>query len=120
MNPVCILSDLWTVSNVLADAKYKAMVSTTMLEIASLAEDLGYPMPPTLVQASMKTSATLADGYKASMVVDLEEGRPMEVEVILANPIKIAEKRNLTHVIPTWYQLYKDLMQFLADRQAQK
>ncbi|KAF9943136.1 hypothetical protein BGZ75_008858 [Mortierella antarctica] len=120
MNPVCILSDLWTVSNVLSDAKYKAMVSTTMHEIASLAEALGYPMPPTLVQTSMKTSATLADGYKASMVVDLEEGRPMEVEVILANPIKIAEERNLTHVIPTWHKLYKDLMQYLSDRQAQK
>ncbi|CAO3568445.1 unnamed protein product [Mortierella alpina] len=121
MNPVCILSDLWTVSNVLSDAKYKAMVSTTMSEIASLAEALGYPMPPTLVKTSMATSALLADGYKASMVVDLEEGRPMEVEVILVNPIKIAEERNLTHVIPTWYKLYKDLMQYLSDRrQAQK
>ncbi|KAG0213332.1 hypothetical protein BGX28_004670 [Mortierella sp. GBA30] len=119
MNPICILSDLWTVSDVLADEKYYAMVKTTMDEIASLAEALGYPMPPALVQTSMETSKRLADGYKASMVVDLLEKRPMEVEVILTNPVRIAEERNLTHIIPTWYKLYKELMQYLADRREQ-
>ncbi|GJJ79046.1 2-dehydropantoate 2-reductase [Entomortierella parvispora] len=118
MNPVCILSDLWTVSNVLADEKYKAMARQTMTEIAALAEALGHPMPPTLVEVSMTTSARLADGYKASMVVDLEEGRPLETEVILHNPIRIAEERNLTHVIPTWYKLYYDLVKYLDERKA--
>ncbi|KAF9105542.1 hypothetical protein BGX29_012024 [Mortierella sp. GBA35] len=118
MNPVCILSDLWTVSNVLANEKYKQMAFTTKTEIAALAEALGHPMPPTLVETSMATSARLADGYKASMVVDLEEGRPMETEVILTNPIKIAEKNNLTHIIPTWYKLHSDLLKYLADRNA--
>lgn len=120
MNPICILSDLWTVSNVLANEKYKDMAFRTKNEIAALAEALGYTMPPGLVESSMKTSTLLADGYKASMVVDLEEGRPMETEVILTNPIKIAEERNLTHIIPTWYQLYKDLIKYLADRQQAK
>ncbi|KAI7818716.1 ketopantoate reductase PanE/ApbA-domain-containing protein [Gamsiella multidivaricata] len=120
MNPICILSDLWTVSNVLADPKYKEMVLRTKGEIVALAEALGYPMPSTLIETSMSTSARLADGYKASMVVDLEEGRPMETEVILTNPIRIAEERNLTHIIPTWYQLYKDLIKYFAKRQAKK
>jgi len=118
MNPVCILSSLYTVSNVLADKKYEGMVRTTMTEIAALAEALGYPMPPTLVTVSMSTSARLADGYKASMVVDLEEGRPLETEVILYNPIRIAEERNLTHIIPTWHRLYKDLVKYLEERKA--
>ncbi|KAG0340587.1 hypothetical protein BG004_006345 [Podila humilis] len=109
MNAVSILSELWTVSNVLADDKYRAMAHATMTEIAALAEALGYPMPPTLVQMSMSTSERLAPGYKASMVVDLEAGRPLETEVILSNPIKIAESRNLLHVIPTWYKLHNDL-----------
>ncbi|KAG0288622.1 hypothetical protein BGZ96_007605 [Linnemannia gamsii] len=116
MNPVCILSNLWTVSNVLADEKYYQMALTTKKEIAALAEALGHPMPPALVDMSMKTSARLADGYKASMVIDLEEGRPMEMEVILGNPIKIAEEHNLTHIIPTWYKLYSDLVKYLAER----
>lgn len=116
MNPVCILSNLWTVSNVLADEKYCQMALTTKKEIAALAEALGHPMPPTLVDMSMKTSARLADGYKASMVIDLEEGRPMEMEVILGNPIKIAEEHNLTHIIPTWYKLNSDLVKYLAER----
>ncbi|KAF8930284.1 2-dehydropantoate 2-reductase [Dissophora ornata] len=120
MNPICILSDLWTVSNVLANEKYREMAFRTKTEIASLAEALGYKMPPGLVDMSMATSERLADGYKASMVVDLEEGRPMETEVILSNPIRIAEEHNLTHIIPTWYQLYKDLVKYLADRQANK
>ncbi|KAG0306598.1 hypothetical protein BGZ98_002069 [Dissophora globulifera] len=117
MNPICILSDLWTVSNVLADEKYCEMAWTTKREIAALAEALGYPMPPTLVEVSMATSRRLADGYKASMVVDLEEGRPMEIEVIMTNPIRIAEEHNLTHIIPTWYQLYKDLIKYIDERQ---
>ncbi|KAG0261715.1 hypothetical protein BG011_000742 [Mortierella polycephala] len=116
MNPICILSDLWTVSDVLADKDYKKMVETTMNEIAALAEALGYPMPPTLVENSMKTSLQLAAGYKASMVVDLEEGRPMETEVILFNPVRLAEERKLTHIIPTWYKLYQDLVKYFAER----
>ena len=44
MNPVCILSNLWTVSNVLADEKYYQMALTTKKEIAALAEALGHPM----------------------------------------------------------------------------
>ncbi|KAF9189936.1 hypothetical protein BGZ51_009148 [Haplosporangium sp. Z 767] len=116
MNPICILSDLWTVSDVLANEDYKKMVETTMKEIAALAEALGYPMPPTLVENSMKTSAQLAVGYKASMVIDLEEGRPMETEVILSNPVRLAEERKLTHIIPTWYKLYQDLVKYLAER----
>lgn len=118
MNPICILSDLWTVSNVLADDKYNAMAYTTKSEIVALAEALGYPMPATLVHTSMTTSAKLAEGYKASMVVDLEEGRPLETEVILTNPIHIAESRNLLHLIPTWYKLYNDLVKYLEDRKA--
>ncbi|KAF9584765.1 hypothetical protein BGW38_005270 [Lunasporangiospora selenospora] len=116
MNPVCILSNLWTVSNVLASEKYRAMVETTMKEIVTLAEALGHEIPSTLVQQSMETSARLADGYKASMVVDLEEGRPLETEVILTNPIRIAEEKQLTHLIPTWYGQYKDLLLYLAER----
>ncbi|KAF9426226.1 hypothetical protein BGZ94_006810 [Podila epigama] len=110
MNPICILSELWTVSNVLADKKYEAITWTTMREIAALAEALGHRMPPTLVETSMTTSHKLAPGYKASMVVDLEEGRPLETEVILANPIQMAVSRNLLHIIPTWYKLYNDLV----------
>ncbi|KAI1321219.1 hypothetical protein EDD11_007785 [Mortierella claussenii] len=118
MNPICILSDLWTVSNVLANEKYKQMAYTTKEEIAALGRALGYEIPSTLVETSMNTSARLADGYKASMVVDLEEGRPLETEVILTNPIRIAEERQLTHLIPTWYQLHKDLVKYLAERSA--
>ncbi|KAF9352310.1 hypothetical protein BGX34_012217 [Mortierella sp. NVP85] len=118
MNVVSIMSGLWTVSNVLANDKYREMAYTVKCEIIALAEALGYPMPPGLAQKSMTTSANLAEGYKASMVVDLEEGRPLETEVILTNPMKIAEQHNLTHVIPTWYQLYKDLMKYLEERKA--
>ncbi|KAF9106297.1 hypothetical protein BGX27_009241 [Mortierella sp. AM989] len=113
MAPICILSDLWTVSDVLANEKYYTMALTVKSEIATLARELGYNIPPGTVEMSMSTSKRLADGYKASMVIDLEEGRPMEVEVILSNPIRVAEDRQLTHLIPTWYQLYKDLIKYL-------
>ncbi|KAF9434513.1 hypothetical protein BGZ76_007890 [Entomortierella beljakovae] len=110
MAPICILSDLWSVSDVMANEKYYQMVVTTKNEIATLAKALGYNISPNAVETSMVTTMKLADGYKPSLVVDLEEGRPMEVEVILTNPIKIAEENNLTHLIPTWYKLYKDLI----------
>ncbi|KAF9346639.1 hypothetical protein BGX26_001840 [Mortierella sp. AD094] len=117
MAPICILSDLWSVSAVFANEKYYEMVVTVKSEIAVLAIALGYKIPPGIVDMSMATSKRLADGYKASMVIDLEEGRPMEIEVILTNPINVAEEHNLTHLIPTWYQLYKDLMKYLEVRQ---
>ncbi|KAF9976646.1 hypothetical protein BGZ73_008117 [Actinomortierella ambigua] len=116
MNPVCIVSGLWTVSAVLSDEKWEKIATTTKQEITVLAEALGYQMPNTLVQTSMTTSRRLNDGYKASMIVDLEAGRPIELEAIITNPIRIAEEKNLTHLIPTWYGLYKDLMAYLEKR----
>lgn len=118
MNVISIMSGLWTVSNVLRDEKYKAIATTVSEEIVALAEALGYTMPPTLARTTLETSENLAEGYKASMVVDLEEGRPLEMEVILINPIEIAKRNNFIHVIPTWYQLCKDLIKYVEDRKA--
>ncbi|KAF8975026.1 hypothetical protein BGZ46_009499 [Entomortierella lignicola] len=120
MAPICILSNLWTSSDVMADEKYCEMVVVTKNEIATLARALGYNIPPGTVEMSMNTTRHLADGYKPSYVIDLEEGRPLETEVILTNPIKIAEEHNLTHLIPTWYGLYKDLLKYLEARQGNK
>ncbi|KAG0254014.1 hypothetical protein DFQ27_007091 [Actinomortierella ambigua] len=116
MNPACIVSGLWTVSNVLSDEKWEKIALTTKKEITALATALGYKMPDNLVERSMITSRSLADGYKASMIVDLEAGRPIELEAIITNPIHIAEEKQLLHLIPTWYGLYKDMMVYLEQR----
>ncbi|KAG0223389.1 hypothetical protein BGW41_005601 [Actinomortierella wolfii] len=120
MNPICIVSGLWTVSAVLNDEKWEKIAVKTKQEITALAEALGYTMPQTLVNVSMTTSRRLADGYKASMIVDLEAGRPIELEAIITNPIRIAEEKQLLHLIPTWYGLCKDLMAYLEKRSNEK
>ncbi|KAF9897750.1 hypothetical protein BX616_005055 [Lobosporangium transversale] len=120
MNLISILSELRTVSNVLASEKYKQLLVTVMEEVVALGSALGYDVPPTLVGQSIATSESLFEGYKASLVVDFEEGRPMETEVIFSNPIKIAEKHQLTHLIPTWYRMHKELFEYLAKHQAER
>ncbi|KAG0224995.1 hypothetical protein BGW42_004727 [Actinomortierella wolfii] len=120
MNPICIVSGLWTVSAVLNDEKWEKIAVKAKQEITALAEALGYTMPQTLVNVSMTTSRRLADGYKASMIVDLEAGRPIELEAIITNPIRIAEEKQLLHLIPTWYSLCKDLMAYLEKRSNEK
>lgn len=60
-----------------------------MWEIWNIAKVAGHPMPESIVQWM---AYRLPDdcNYRPSMLLDLENGRPMELDVILGNPLKKA------------------------------
>lgn len=56
---------------------------------------LGKPFPPELDSIDQYLSRMRDVGpFKPSMVVDFEMGRPIEIEAILGNAVRIADKIN--------------------------
>ncbi|KAJ5676041.1 2-dehydropantoate 2-reductase [Penicillium macrosclerotiorum] len=69
----------------------ESMIVPMMWEIWNIAKAAGHPMPESIVEWM---AYRLPDdcNYRPSMLLDLENGRPMELEVILGYPLKKAQE----------------------------
>lgn len=107
INSVCALTELDTGRAYLSGID-KSMIIPAMQEIKAIAKaSMGGKELPENVDLDMLTSD---DGiyYKPSMQVDREKGNPMEIEVILGNPLKIAAKLGIdTPILTIIYRLLK-------------
>jgi 2-dehydropantoate 2-reductase len=74
-----------------------------MEEVCEIAEAVGHPLPLGVVQENIEGTRRMSP-YKSSMLVDFEAGRPMEVEAILGNAIRVA--RRLGVAVPHMESLY--------------
>ncbi|GMF01882.1 unnamed protein product [[Candida] boidinii] len=86
-----------------------------MNEIYEIAKSEGYILPPELKEVMM----SITDGlfYTPSMLVDVRLGRLIEVEVIVGNPVKIAEKNGVN--APHLTMMYH-LLKMIQFRQKEK
>ena len=76
---------------------------------------LGVPFPDNLAKPEQILKSTERNkGGKPSMLVDWEGGRPMELEVILGNPIRIAKRHGVE--MPRLQSLYALLKSAQARR----
>ena len=89
-NTVCALMRM-DVGEMQRSKGRESMLVPMMWEIWHIAKAAGHPMPESIVEW---TAYRLPDdcNYRPSMLLDLENGRPMELEVILGHALKKARE----------------------------
>lgn len=84
----------------------ESIILPAMLEIIAIAKASGYEMPEEIRDQMVRADEGLY--YKPSMQIDIEKGNPVELEVILGNPLRIARRLNVpTPILSVVYNLLK-------------
>ena len=91
-NPVCALT-MATLDRVAGDPATRAVVRAMMLEAQQVAEKLGVTMP--LDVDARIAGAEEVGAHKPSTLIDLERGRPMEVDALLGAVIEMGRLTNV-------------------------
>ncbi|KAH6674437.1 ketopantoate reductase PanE/ApbA-domain-containing protein [Halenospora varia] len=107
MNPSAVLSGGSTNNNMSMDPELYLHLKGVMDEVLTTAPKvLGTPLPKELAtpEAILKSTQKNTSGSKPSMLLDWEQGKKMELEVILGNPIRIAREHGLE--MPRLQSLY--------------
>lgn len=120
MNPSAVLSGGRGNADMVADAELREHLTGVMDEIrAAVPKILGRPFPDSLATPDRIIRSTERNtGSKPSMLLDWEAGRPMELEVILGNPVRIARERGAS--LPRMQTLYALLRSAQETRERSK
>jgi 2-dehydropantoate 2-reductase len=102
-NPISVLGGVLDTAAILAPAEGIAFVRQAMHEVIRVAAAAGHILPPAMVDQYIEGTRR-APPYKTSMALDFENGRAMEVEVILGNVVRAARREKVT--IPALEALY--------------
>jgi 2-dehydropantoate 2-reductase len=119
-NPICALSLSRDVAFLASSAIAEKLVTDVMDEVVAVAQAKGYDnvtgeMARGQLQRALERKGT--KGIEPSMLVDVVNGRRMEVEVILGNPIKVAREVGVdVPRMETLYALLKALDEAMALR----
>ena len=101
-NPLSVLT-LSDTAQLMADRECVGLITNIMAEVCALAQVDGWKQPDSLIADLLEFTRKFPP-YKPSMYVDYENGRPMEVEAIVGNVVRIAERHNVR--IPHIFSLY--------------
>jgi 2-dehydropantoate 2-reductase len=112
-NPVSILGGAMDTEMMLRTPENQELIRTAMNEVCAAAAAAGHPMHPKLVDRMLADTRALP-GYKTSMAVDYENGRPMEIEAILGNVVRSGRKNGVA--MPVLETIYA-LAQMVQNRQ---
>ncbi|MGQ9750349.1 2-dehydropantoate 2-reductase [Desulfosoma sp.] len=102
-NPMSVLCGGANTSEMLGHDETARLVRAVMEEVCAVASAAGHALPDDVVER-MITDTRKMTPYKTSMLLDYEAGRPMEVEAILGNAVRIA--RRLGVHVPRMETLY--------------
>jgi 2-dehydropantoate 2-reductase len=118
-NGLSVVLDATTAEMMNSEA-IKSLVSTLMSEVVSVANAWGQATSPQLqrristdVIATMLSQTAQMKPYRTSMKIDYDEGRSLELEAILGNPLRAAQQLGVP--VPTMTMLYQQLT-FLDSR----
>ncbi|KAH8553850.1 2-dehydropantoate 2-reductase [Umbelopsis sp. PMI_123] len=112
---VCVATNLNT-SQVLAHPPSSLLVKNAMEDVIRAANSFGYGFNAEAEVTQMfKNTKNIAGAYKPSMLLDAERGQPMEVEVILGNPLRLAQKNGVN--VPYLESLYSICSAINANKQ---
>jgi 2-dehydropantoate 2-reductase len=121
MNPSAVLSNGTTNNAMTMDPELYIHLKGVMDEVLSTAPKvLGTPLPKEFAtsEAILKSTQKNTSGSKPSMLLDWEQGKRMELEVILGNPIRIAREKGLE--MPRLQTLYALLRKAQENRDQAK
>ena len=107
-NPLSVLSGGLPTLAILESQE--AFIRQIMQDVCKVAESCGHPLPPHLIDANIKNTYAMPP-YKTSMLLDYEQGRPLETEAILGNAVRRAQAAGIA--APYLESLYA-LMQLKA------
>jgi 2-dehydropantoate 2-reductase len=89
-NPLSVILDA-TTDALMADPQTVTLIRTLMTEVAAAAAAEGRELPARLIEDLLATTARMTP-YATSMKLDADAGRPMEVEALLAEPLRRAQR----------------------------
>ncbi len=103
-----------TTEEMMVDCGVRSLITTLMNEVVSVANTWGQQhtvqgkreLPADLIPQMLTHTEEMA-AYRTSMKIDYDEGRPLEIEAILGNPIRTAQALNVA--VPTMVMLYQQL-----------
>ena len=81
----------------------RGFIRKAMLEVAEVAAGAGHALDLAVIDKLIETTRKMP-AYKTSMALDLEHGRPMEIEAILGNVVRTAREHAVS--IPTLEAIY--------------
>ncbi|RDW70969.1 hypothetical protein BP6252_07532 [Coleophoma cylindrospora] len=85
----------------------ESLLRPAMKEMLKVANGAGYEFPAELVDEMIEGTPPTSP-FKPSMLVDLEKGNPLELEVILGAPLRVARGLNLeTPILTMVYEALK-------------
>lgn len=93
-NPLSVICGGADTDEMMKDIRIKKLAERIMREVALIADSDGHPLPAESITKNIHDTERMRP-YKTSMLLDFESRRPMEVEAILGNAVRIAEKNNL-------------------------
>jgi 2-dehydropantoate 2-reductase len=85
------LDPVLTTDKLLADPRWENLVRELMHEIIAAAGSLGYETPLSFAEKQIERTRTMGS-YKASTLVDFEQGRALELEALFLEPLRQAQK----------------------------
>lgn len=97
MNPSSVLSGSRPNASMAMDPELRRHLAGIMEEIwEAVPKILGRPFPKSMARPEKILKSTERNvGARPSMLLDWEAGRPLELEVILGNPVRIARERGV-------------------------
>ncbi len=110
-NPISVLAGQVTTEDMMATPENVETIRRVMKEVTAAAASDGCPLSDDIIEKNLSDTAGMPP-YKPSMLLDYENRRPMEVEAIVGNALRIAEKNGVeTPLISFIYSLL-----LIADR----
>ncbi|MFZ2312343.1 MAG: 2-dehydropantoate 2-reductase [Methylobacter sp.] len=88
-NPLSVLSGGLLTLDILQNQE--SFVRNIMQEVCNIAAATGHPLPDDIVNINIESTYAMPP-YKTSMLLDYENGQPMETEAILGNTVRAAQR----------------------------
>ncbi|MEO1881005.1 MAG: 2-dehydropantoate 2-reductase [Methylococcales bacterium] len=104
-NPLSVLSGGLSTQAILNSQE--PLIRTIMQEVCNIAAACGHPLADDSIDINIQNTYSMPP-YKTSMLLDFENNRPMEIEAILGNTVRAAQRENIScPVLDTLYALMK-------------
>ena len=84
-----------TTDRLLADPRWEELVRELMLEVIRAAKAQGFSIPESLAEKQIELTRKMGP-YKASTLIDFEQGRPLEVESLFVEPLRRAQEAGVS------------------------
>lgn len=104
-NPLSVLSGGLSTADILESQE--PFVRHIMEDVRRIAEAVGHSLPGQIVDNHIDSTRTMPP-YKTSMLIDYEQGRPLETEAILGNALRAGRRAGIkTPYLESVYALIK-------------